>query len=329
MASWKPDPEVMAVMQALYAAGPPPAPPAIGDIQARRTMVETMFTAFHPPVAADIVTKDYTVTGSDGNKIAGRLYTKKDAPTNSAGILYLHGGGYIAGGEGCGGLGLYAPFIAKYVTATGVPFFQVDYRLAPEAQYPKNVDDAHKGLLFLFEHAEEWGIDPKRIAVMGDSGGGGLAAALVHYNLENNGPQLAKQILIYPMLDSKNVEPDPMLDEMASWKAGDNKTGWQAILGDSFGKAGVKPSAVPAVMTDAKGQPPAFIDCGELDLFRDEDIDYAKKIVQAGISCELHIYPGVIHGFDVFAPHADVSQRAFQNRYQAIRTISPTAESKL
>lgn len=131
------------------------------------------------------------------------------------------------------------------------------------------------------------------------------------------------------MLDSKNVEPDPMLDEMASWKAGDNKTGWQAILGDSFGKNGVKPSAVPAVMTDAKGQPPAFIDCGELDLFRDEDIDYAKKIVQAGISCELHIYPGVIHGFDVFAPHADVSQRAFQNRYQAIRTISPTAESKL
>jgi acetyl esterase/lipase len=136
-------------------------------------MVQGMFAAMSPPIAADIVTKDYSIEGSDGHKIPGRLYTKKAAPTGAAGILFLHGGGYIAGGESNGGLDLYAPFIAKYVTATGVPFFAPDYRLAPEAQYPTNVDDAHKALLYLFDHAEEFGIDPKRIAVMGDSGGGG------------------------------------------------------------------------------------------------------------------------------------------------------------
>jgi acetyl esterase/lipase len=130
------------------------------------------------------------------------------------------------------------------------------------------------------------------------------------------------------MLDDRNTTPDPFIDEVASWKAVDNQTGWEAILGDKCGKDGVKPSAAPARMTNAKGQPPAFIDCGELDIFRDEDIDYAKKFMQAGVSCELHIYPGVIHGFDAFAPHADVSQRAFQNRYQAIRSILPTDDKQ-
>ena len=179
MATWKPDPEVQAVFEAIFAAAPPPPPAAIGDIEARRTMVHGMFTAFAPPIAADIKTKNITVTGSDGHSIPCRLYTKEGAPTNGPGVVYLHGGGYIAGGESNGGLDLYAPFISKYVGATGVPFLQPDYRLAPEAQYPTNVDDAHKALLYFFEHAEELGVDPKRIAVMGDSGGGGLAACLV------------------------------------------------------------------------------------------------------------------------------------------------------
>lgn len=174
MAQFKIDPEVGAVLQQLAAGGLPPTP-AAGDIATRRSNVAGLFGAFAPPIPTDINMKDYTITGSDGHEFPARLYTKKGAPKLQAGVLYLHGGGYIA----ADGLDVYAPFICRYVEKTGIPFFAADYRLAPEAQYPTNVDDAHKTLLYLFEHAEEFGMDPKRIAVMGDSGGGGLAAALV------------------------------------------------------------------------------------------------------------------------------------------------------
>ena len=149
-----------------------------------------------------------------------------------------------------------------------------------------------------------------------------------HYNLEKNGPDLAKQILIYPMLDDRNTSPIQYVDEIATWRAGDNQTGWQAVLGSLYGSADVKPSAAPARMTSVKGQPPAYIDTGELDIFRDEDIEYAKKLVQGGVSCELHVYPGCVHGFEVAAPHAQVSQKAMQNRYDAIRSIAPTDSGK-
>jgi acetyl esterase/lipase len=173
MATWKPDPEVSAVIAQLYAAAPRADPPALGDIETRRTNIKGMFTALGPPVAADVTITEHHISGSDGHKILGRLYKKQGAPTGASGILYLHGGGYIAGD-----LDIYDGFISKYVTNTGVPFFAPDYRLAPEASYPTNVDDAHKALLYLFDHAKEWKIDPRRIAIMGDSGGGGLAAAL-------------------------------------------------------------------------------------------------------------------------------------------------------
>jgi acetyl esterase/lipase len=130
------------------------------------------------------------------------------------------------------------------------------------------------------------------------------------------------------MLDDRNVHPDPAINHIAVWKADDNRTGWDALLGSKRGKADVKPSAAPARMTNATGLPPTFIDCGELDIFRDEDIDYAKKIMQAGISCELHIYPGCIHGFEFIAPQANVSQRAVQNRYQAVRSIQPVGDKQ-
>jgi acetyl esterase/lipase len=169
-----PDPEVQAVLEQLLGAAPAAPPPAVGDIESRRQLVAGMFGALAPPLPLDVTKKDYIVPGSDGHSITCRLYKKQEAPENGSGILYLHGGGYIAGG-----LDLYDGIVGTLVTQTGVPFFAVDYRLAPEAQYPTNVDDAHKGLLYLFEHAAEFGIDPKRIALMGDSGGGGLAAALV------------------------------------------------------------------------------------------------------------------------------------------------------
>lgn len=168
---FKLDPEIAAGLGALFGGQEPAPPPKIGDYLTRRTNMEVMFGAFAPPIAADVSTKDYHVSGSDSHKILLRWFTKQGAATNSPAILYLHGGGYIGGT-----VDMYNGVVAKYVEMTGVPLLSVDYRLAPEFQYPTNVDDAHKGLLWLVDHASELGIDAKRIAVMGDSGGGGLAA---------------------------------------------------------------------------------------------------------------------------------------------------------
>ncbi|KIW09098.1 uncharacterized protein PV09_00043 [Verruconis gallopava] len=314
------DPEVQTGLMAMMGGAPPPPPAKVGDVESRRQMIAGMFAALAPAMPADITTKDYSVPVSDGQSIRCRLYKKQNAPEGGSGVLYLHGGGYISGD-----IDMYNGVVGKYVEETGVPFFSAEYRLAPEVKYPGNVDDSHKALLFMVEHAAEFGIDPKKIAIMGDSAGGGMTAALLHYNLEKNGPAIAKQILIYPMLDDRNVDPDPAIDDIAVWKADDNRTGWDGILGSSRGAADLKPSAAPARMTieQAAKLPATYIDCGDMDIFRDEDIDYAKKLVQAGVSCELHIYPGCTHGFELTAPQANVSQRAFQNRFQAIRTIVP------
>jgi acetyl esterase/lipase len=180
--SFKPDPEVQATLEQIFAAAPPSEPPKVGDVESRRQVVAHLFENLAPPLPVDVTTKDYIVAGSDGHRIKCRLYEKKGAPKNGAGILYLHGGGYIAGG-----LDMYDGLVGTLVTQTGVPFFAPDYRLAPEAQYPQNVDDAHKALLYLFDHASEFAIDSKRIAVMGDSGGGGLAAALIVSTIQHTG----------------------------------------------------------------------------------------------------------------------------------------------
>ena len=123
------------------------------------------------------------------------------------------------------------------------------------------------------------------------------------------------------MLDDRNIKKDPNVDEIAVWKAADNETGWQALLGDKRGSAEVKPSAAPARMTSTKGQPPAFIDCGTLDIFCVEDVEYAKKLLQDGVTTELHIYPGAVHAFELIAPQAQVTQKALQNRFNAINSI--------
>ena len=125
------------------------------------------------------------------------------------------------------------------------------------------------------------------------------------------------------MIDDRNIHPDPDINDIALFKAEQNKSGWEALIGSKRGQDDIKPSAAPARMTktDAKQLPPTFIDVGELDIFRDECIEYAQKLYQAGVSCDFHVYTGCIHGFDFVAQEADVSQKAFQNRFQAIKTI--------
>lgn len=202
-----------------------------------------------------------------------------------------------------------------------MPFLSVEYRYAPEFPAPTPVTDCYAGLQWLVAHAAELGVDPARIGIMGDSGGGGAAASLAVYARDRGGPAIARQILIYPMLDDRNTVPDPALDGFLTWSYDDNATGWGALLGDRLGGPDVTPYGAAARLEDFTGLPPAYIEVGELDIFRDEDIAYARRLLAAGVSTELHVHPYVPHAFEVLVPTAAVSSRSAADRHRVLRRL--------
>jgi acetyl esterase/lipase len=197
----------------------------------------------------------------------------------------------------------------------------VEYRRAPEHPYPTPVEDAYAALRWLHDHAAELGVDPDRIGVMGDSAGGGMAAALTILARERGGPRIARQILLMPMLDDRTTTPDPLIEPFLIWSYDDSLTAWPALLGDAAGSDAVPATAAPARLLDAAGLPPAYIEVGQLDVFRDEDLAYATKLSRAGVDVEFHLRPGVPHEFDSIAPDSDVARRAIADRVRALRSL--------
>ncbi|WHI47662.1 alpha/beta hydrolase [Microbulbifer sp. JMSA004] len=289
----------------------------IGDVETRRrngeVVTQALFLGHSFPPGVSF--RDFAIKSADQDEIQLRWYQKTNSNPGSA-IFYIHGGGLI-----CHDISRYELVVANYVAASGVPFLSVNYRKAPEFPYPKPIDDCYRAFIWLVQHAQELSVDPVRIGIMGDSAGGGLAAALTIMARDKKGPPLARQILLYPMLDDRTVTPDPLLLPFITWTYEDNLTGWTAYLGNQVGSPTVSPHAAPARLLDAKGLPPAFIDVGELDIFRDEDIQYARLLTDAGVSTELHVRPGVIHSWELFAPDIPVSQRAFTDRIRIIQEI--------
>lgn len=311
------DPEVATVLAAAMATTLAEAPVAPrGDARALRQQSNIALGAAdcEVPDSPQVFKEDHQVRAADGSTIRARWYTKTNSSPGSA-VAYFHGGGMVSGS-----VELYDRFVARYVHQTGVPFLSVDYRLAPEFPGATLVQDGHCALAWLVERADQLGVDPHRIAVMGDSGGGGVAAG-VGIAAREAGTPLAKQILIYPMLDDRNLEPDPHIAPFATWTYDNNYTGWHALLGDDLGTSRVASLAAPARLTDFSRLAPAFIDVGELDIFRDEGLRYALELTRAGVSCELHLRPGCVHGFDRAAPNALVSQLSWADRYRVIATL--------
>jgi acetyl esterase/lipase len=216
---------------------------------------------------------------------------------------------------------LYDVAVRQYVAEAGVPMLVVDYRIAPEHPHPTPVEDCYAALVWLADHASTLGIDPARLAVMGDSAGGGLAAGVCLLARDRGGPAIAQQLLIYPMLDDRTVTPDPQLLPFLTWTYDDNVTGWGALLGESAGTDVVSPYAAPARATDVSGLPDTYIDVGDLDIFRDEDITYARRLSDAGVPTELHLHSGCPHSFEALARAADVSRRAIADRVRRLRAL--------
>jgi acetyl esterase/lipase len=313
------DPEVAEALAPFGAETAGTTPPPVGDVATRRVTLEGIFhygdTAQQFP--DDVTITDHELATADGATIRLRWYARKKAPGEPGpAALYLHGGGMISGH-----IDLFNGLASRYVSASGTPILAVDYRRAPEHPHPAPVEDTYAALVWLHEHADDLGVDPARIAVFGDSAGGGLAAAVSMLARDRNGPAIAKQILVMPMLDDRTVTPDPQLAPFVLWSWDDNCTGWQALLGDAAGGPDTPASAAPARVADPAGLPPAYIEVGQLDIFRDEDLTYALRLGQAGVPVEFHLHPGVPHEFDFIAFNSAAARRVIADRVRALASL--------
>jgi acetyl esterase/lipase len=220
-------------------------------------------------------------------------------------LLHIHGGGYVVGAAVA-----FLPGVLLYSKPTGCVVVSVDYRLAPPTKFPGSLNDNYAALLWVYNHAEELGADRKRIAIAGESAGGGHAAALAIHARDRAEVPIIFQLLIYPMLDDRtgSTRAVPPHIGQIGWGAAGNKYGWSALLGVPAGSAKVPDGAVPARVENLNGLPPAFIGVGAIDLFVDEDVEYARRLIDAAVPTELLVVPGAYHAFDLMVPNARVSR---------------------
>lgn len=224
------------------------------------------------------------------------------------GILHIHGGGLVAGGHRSGMVGM-----AELAVELGCVVVSVDYRLAPECPYPAALDDCVTALKWTISMAAALGIDPERIAVWGGSAGGGIAAGLALRCRNVGGVQIRALLLLQPMLDDRNETPSTYeIDDDIFWDRTSNATGWTSYIGHLDV---VPPDAAPARADDLVGMPPTFIEVGDVDIFRDECLDFAARLSHAAVSVELHMWPGGFHGFDGWASTLSRQARDARIRY--------------
>lgn len=270
------------------------------------------------PVDADAVTMAVrTVPGPPGAPEVGVIiYTPRGATGPLPCLLHLHGGGYVAGSAA-----EFEPLQRPLAPAAGCVIVSVDYRLAPETRYPGAIEDCYAALTWIFANAAALDIDTARIGVMGESAGGGLAAALALLSRDRGKLQIAFQHLIYPMLDDRTCSRAPTHPYAGQhvWTADNNAFGWASLLGVAPGSANVSCYAAAARAENLSGLPPTFIATGALDLFLEEDLEYARRLMWAGVPVELHVYPGAYHGFELLAPDTQVGRTANRDSRAALR----------
>lgn len=267
-----------------------------GDLPALR---DAMRKAQEPLLAAapevpGVGVADHLVPGRDGDPdVRVRLYQRVDRASRSAAMLWIHGGGMCFGSiDG-------DDFMCRsWARRLGCVIASVEYRLAPEHPYPAAVDDCYAALCWLGGNLDQLDIDQARIVIGGASAGGGLAAGTALLARDRGEVTPCFQFLVFPMIDDRGVTPSSQeIDFPKVWNAGANGHGWSAYLAGRAGDPDIPVYAAPARATveQLRGLPPAYIDVGELDPFRDEDIAYATRLLEAGVACELHVTPGVFH----------------------------------
>ena len=264
--------------------------------------------------------REQTLPGHEGDDLPVSIFSSRSSKNPAPGFFHTHGGGMITGDRFTG-----VEVVMDWVERFGGVCVSVEYRLAPEFGDPYPVEDCYAALDWTAQHASELGIDRDRLIVVGGSSGGGLAAGTALLARDRRGPALAGQVLMYPMLDDRNNTVSAhQIDGVGVWDRTSNETGWSALLGPRRGGEHVTSYAAPSRATDLSDLPPAFIDVGSAEVFRDEAVAYATTIWASGGTAELHVWPGGFHGFDLIAPHAVLSQAMTATRMAWVgRLVGP------
>ena len=284
-------------------------------LTAVRAAREEMAMAQMPPLPPEVAIVQEYGPGQPGQpdvrmKIYRTPSDRKDRPA----ILHLHGGGYVLGSPES-----MAPQCCAWAKGMDAVVVAPAYRLAPETSYPGNVEDAYAALAWIHANAGQLGVDTSKIAVAGESAGGGLAAALALLVRDRKEYSLCFQYLIFPMLDDRTTiraDLSPMFGEFV-WDRAKNRFGWEALLGEAPGGDGISPYAAAARADDLSGLPPTFMSTGAMDLFTEENLEYARRLMSKGVPVELHVYPGAPHGF-MWVPEARVSKQYARDAWDAL-----------
>jgi triacylglycerol lipase len=291
-------------------------------VEIRKKMAAMMREMAAPPLDGVLVSQQVIDIGGYGLRLV--IYTPENNDNaKKAALLHIHGGGYVVGSP--------EDFDWRnqvLCQQLGVLVVSVDYRLAPEHPFPRPLEDCYAALKWLFLNAAALAVDDRRIAIYGESSGGGLAAALAILARDRREVQVSFQVLIYPMLDDRtsagNNEPNPFAGEFV-WTHARNYYGWKSLLGVEPGGEQVSPYAAAARLASPGGLPPTYICVGAIDLFVDENIAYAHHLLRAGVPTELHVYPGGFHGFDTVVD-SDISKQFYVDLFRALRKALQIAE---
>lgn len=246
--------------------------------------------------------------------VSVNIYRPNDAKGDLPCIFHIHGGGYVMG-SATAMEAAHRPMAADLECC----IVSVDYRLAPETRFPGAIEDCYAALGWVIANAGELKINTARVGLMGESAGGGLAAALALLVRDRGEFKLAFQHLIFPMIDDRTCthpDPHPYVGEFV-WTPQRNHFGWASLLGVEPGSEGVSSYAAAARAENVAGLPPAYIATGSLDLFLEENLEYARRLWRAGVPTELHVYPGGFHGFQ-WDPSADITRTAKRDSYAAL-----------
>ncbi|MEW6402167.1 MAG: alpha/beta hydrolase [Chloroflexota bacterium] len=270
-----------------------------------------------PAPSPDIRVENFFIPGKEERtKIRLRLYEPKSVSTPTPVLLWMHGGGYVIGRPEQNDVSC-----AQWVRELGITVVSVDYRYGSKYPFPAGLEDCYSALKWVASHSQQISVDETRIAIGGESAGGGLAASLVHLAYDRQEVKPVFQLLVYPMLDDGTALRADIDDRNnITWNQKSNRFGWESYLGKKCGAEDLPEYSVPARRKDLSGLAPAWIGVGTLDLFYDEDMAYAQRLNESGVKCEMNIVPGAFHGFDVFDPDIPIVQDFRKAQIAALRT---------
>jgi len=289
----------------------------LSNLPAARAALHEVFRQFaSSPPDPTVERTDHSAPGYGGNPEARlRMFRPKNADGALPALVWVQGGGYVLTSPD-----LDDPWCERIARDVGCAVFSVGWRRAPEHPYPAAIEDCYSVAKWVHDNAPRLAVNPLQLVIGGASSGGGAAAALALLIRDRGEFRVAHQLLIYPMIDDTNTTPSSLrVTDSQLWNRASNQIAWRAYVGEQAGTDSVSPYAAPSRAKDLAGLPPATILTAELDLFVDENITYAQRLLAAGVPMELHVYPAAHHGFDRHVPEAAVSRRLYADRDDALK----------